>query len=257
MRAPTRRFPPEDQRIGVISIASVITVATWNVLHRVHAENWDEDVARRWPDEDERIAAVTARIAARTESVIALQEVSGDQLASLRAALPGRTVHSFRYPRVPTPRRGRDPLRDRSEHLVLLVDRPSTTVTAESFPDDKGKGALVVAVADLLVIATHVSGDQRRTGQLTRLAELAGPRTVVLGDFNTARGVIASGLGDGFTVAGFRPGSTPTRAGSARGFIDNVVTRGLTAGPAAVDDADGLSDHNIVHARVDDAAGTA
>ncbi|MFI7673674.1 endonuclease/exonuclease/phosphatase family protein [Actinophytocola sp. NPDC049390] len=228
----------------------MITVATWNLLHRVHAENWDEDVPRRWPDEDERIAAITARLAARTETVIALQEVSGDQLASLREGLPGRTFLSFRYPRVPTPRTGRDPLRDRGEHLVLLVDGPATAVTEESFADDRGKGALAATVGDLLVIATHVSGDRRRTGQLARLAELAGPETVLLGDFNTTRGTITACLGDGFTVAGFPADSPPTRPGPGRGFIDHVVTRGVTAGTATVADSGGLSDHNIVHAGI-------
>ena len=225
-------------------------MATWNLLHRVHAENWDEDVTLRWPDEDERIAATTARIAARTETVVALQEVSGDQLASLRDALPGRTVLSFQYPRVPTPRKGRDLLRDRSEHLVLLVDGPATPVTEESFPDDKGKGALAVAVGGLLVIATHVSGDRRRTGQLARLAELAGPETVLLGDFNTARSTITAEFGDGFTVAGFPADSLATRPGSHREFIDHVVTLGLATSTATVDDSGGLSDHNIVHATV-------
>ncbi len=232
----------------------MITVATWNLLHRVHAENWDEDVTRRWPDEDARIAAITARLAARTETVVALQEVSGDQLASLRDSLPGRTVLSFQHPRIPTPRRGRDLLRDRGEHLVLLVDGPATPVAQESFADDKGKGALAVDVGGLLVIATHVSGDRRRTGQLARLAELSGPETVLLGDFNTTHDTVSAGLGDGFTVAGFAAGSLPTRPGpdsaSGRGFIDHVVTRGLTVGTAAVDDSGGLSDHNIVHTTV-------
>ena len=228
----------------------MITVATWNVLHRVHAENWEEPTTHRWPDESERIAAITARIAARGDKVIALQEVSGDQLTSLRAALPDRTVHSFQYPRVPTPRKGQDLLRDRTEHLALLVDGPSTEVTAEPFPDDKGKGALAVEVAGTLVIATHVSGDRRRTGQLARLAELSGPATVLLGDFNTVSGTITAGLGDGFTATGFVVDSLPTRPGSSRGFIDHVVVRGTTASPAAVEDSGGLSDHNIVHATI-------
>lgn len=228
----------------------MITLATWNVLHRVHAENWDEPVTQRWPDEAERIAAITARLAARTEGVIALQEVSGDQLASLRAALPGRTIHSFQYPRVPTVRKGRDLLHDRTEHLALLVDGPSTQVAAESFPDDKGKGALVVDVDGTLVIATHVSGDRRRTGQLARLAALADRTTVLLGDFNAVGGTITAGLGDGFAVAGFQADSLPTRPGSSRGFIDHVVVLGATTTPATVDDGDGLSDHNIVHAAI-------
>jgi hypothetical protein len=95
----------------------VITVATWNVLHRVHAENWGEVVAGRWPDESERITAVTAWLAGRAEQVIALQEVSGDQLASLRSGLASRTVHAFRYPRVPGLRRGACQLRDPGEYL--------------------------------------------------------------------------------------------------------------------------------------------
>jgi endonuclease/exonuclease/phosphatase family metal-dependent hydrolase len=228
----------------------VLTVATWNLLHRVHAENWDEPVTRRWPDEAERIAEVTARLATLSTQVIALQEVSGDQLASLRAGLPGRTIHSFQYPRVPTPRKGRDLLHDRTEHLVLLTDGPSTRITAESFPDDKGKGALLVDVAGTVVIATHVSGDRRRTGQLTRLAELAGQAAVLLGDFNTAAGTVRHGLGPGFAVAGFQADSLPTRPGSSRGFIDHVVVLGATAGAARVEDSGGLSDHNIVHATV-------
>ncbi|MFC4857701.1 endonuclease/exonuclease/phosphatase family protein [Actinophytocola glycyrrhizae] len=232
----------------------MITVATWNLLHRVHAENWDEGTIRRWPDEAARIAAITAVLAARTEQVIALQEVSGDQLTSLRAALPRRAVHAFRYPRVPTPRRGRDLLHDRTEHLVLLTDGPSTRIGADAFADDKGKGALAVRVggdADgTLVIATHVSGDRRRTGQLAHLAALAGPTTVLLGDFNTTGDTIEAGLGEGFTAARFTADSTPTRPGQSRGFIDHVVTRGATASTATVEDPGGLSDHNIVHATI-------
>ena len=228
----------------------MITVATWNLLHRVHAENWDEPLTQRWPDEAERIAAVTARLAALPAQVIALQEVSGDQLASLRIALPGRTVHSFQYPRVPTPRKGRDLLHDRTEHLVLLTDTPSTRLTATAFPDDAGKGALVVDVAGTTVIATHVSGDRRRTGQLARLSELTAPTTILLGDFNTVRGTIEAGLGPGFTTATFQADSLPTRPGSSRGFIDHVVVRGATTSPATVEHSDGLSDHNIVRATV-------
>jgi endonuclease/exonuclease/phosphatase family metal-dependent hydrolase len=231
----------------------VITVATWNVLHRVHAENWGEDVARHWPDESERIAAISARLATRAEQVIALQEVSGDQLASLRRAVPGRTVHAFRYPRVPHPRHGACPLHDPSEYLVLLTDGPSRQVAAESFQDDPGKGALAIEIAATLVVATHVSGDRRRTRQLARLAELAttspGPAAVLLGDFNTDRATVTSGLGTGFTVADLPPDSLPTRPG-ARPHIDHVVVRGAVVGNTAVEDVAGLSDHNLVRADV-------
>ncbi|MGW2256251.1 endonuclease/exonuclease/phosphatase family protein [Kitasatospora sp. NPDC001660] len=234
----------------------MITIATWNVLHRVHAENWGEDVVQRWPDESERIAAVTARLAERTEQVIALQEVSGDQLAGLRLALTDRTIHTLRYPRVPRPRHGTCSLRDAAEYLVLLVDGPSLEVAAEPFDDDPGKGALAVEAAGTLVVATHVSGDQRRTHQLARLAELAttppGHAAVLLGDFNTDRATVASALGAGFAVADLPPDAVPTRphtSGSAPEWIDHVVVRGTgVVGSAAVESMDGLSDHNLVRA---------
>lgn len=235
----------------------MIAVATWNVLHRVHAEKWSEDVAVRWPDESERIAAVTARLTRRTEQVIALQEVSGDQLASLRAALAGRTIDAFRYPRVPRPRRGASLLRDPGEYLVLLVDGPGQQVAAESFEDDPGKGALAVRTAEALFIATHVSGDPRRTRQLRRLAGLAaagpGHPVVLLGDFNTDRATVASGLGAGFTVADLPADALATRPGAPDSRplrIDHVAVHGAAISNAAVEDADGLSDHNLVRATI-------
>jgi endonuclease/exonuclease/phosphatase family metal-dependent hydrolase len=227
----------------------VITVATWNVLHRVHAQNWGEDVARRWPDESARIAAITARLAARTERAIALQEVSGDQLASLRDALPDRTFHTLQYPRVPKSRRGPNPLHDPTEYLALLVDGPSQEISAESFPDDPGKGALAVRIAGTLVVATHVSGDRRRTRQLTRLAAIASGPTVLLGDFNTDRAALIAALGPGFTVEDLPPDALPTRPRTSR-WIDHVVVRGVVACDAAVEDVGGLSDHNLVRATV-------
>ncbi|MEU4341111.1 endonuclease/exonuclease/phosphatase family protein [Nocardia sp. NPDC023852] len=235
----------------------VITVATWNVLHRVHAENWYEDVATRWPDEGARIAAITARVAERTEQVIALQEVSGDQLAGLRLALPGRTFHALRYQRLPTPRRVPSSLLDGGEYLVVLTEEPSRELAAESFAQDPGKGALVVDAAGLVVIATHVTGDRRRATQLARLTELASTTiehaTVLLGDFNTDRGSVAAGLGDGFAVAESVPGGLPTRpreSGAKSQHIDHVAVRGAHITDLTVDDMGGVSDHNLVHAAV-------
>ncbi|WP_091450003.1 endonuclease/exonuclease/phosphatase family protein [Actinokineospora iranica] len=233
----------------------MITVATWNVLHRVHAENWGEDVVRRWPDESARIAAVTARVAGVSARVIAMQEVSGDQLAALRRALPDRTVHTLRYPRVPRPRQGDCALRDPDEHLVLLVDGPSQEIAAEPFPDDPGKGALAVDVSGTLVVATHLSTDRRGLRQLTRLAGLAapGPTAVLLGDFNTDRATVLSVLGADFTAAEPAPDALPTRPSATESRpqrIDHVVARGMVADSAVVEDADGLSDHNLVRAAV-------
>ena len=252
----------------------MITVATWNVLHRVHAQNWGEDAATRWPLERDRIAAVAARLVVQTEQVIALQEVSGDLLAALRLALPDRTVHALRYPRVPRVRRGTDPLSDPGEYLVLLVDGPSRQVAAEAFEDDPGKGALAIEAAGALVVATHVSGDRRRRRQLARLAELVAPppdrASVVLGDFNTDGTTVVSALGPGFTVAALPPDALPTRPRAADPatasdpasavpsspysppqWIDHVIVRGADVRDAAVESADGLSDHNLVRATLD------
>ncbi|MEV6339530.1 endonuclease/exonuclease/phosphatase family protein [Nocardia vinacea] len=233
----------------------MITVASWNVLHRVHAENWDPDIATRWPDEAARIAAVTAWIAERPEQVIALQEVSGDQLASLRSALSDKDIHTLRYPRIPRPRNGTTPLQDPTEHLVLVLDEPGREIVAESFENDPGKGALAVETAGMVIVATHVTGDPRRAGQLTRLAELAAPdrATVLLGDFNIDSTTVASALGPDFTMADLPPACAPTRprtSGTKSQFIDHVIVRGTTVRDATVLAVDGRSDHNFVRATI-------
>ncbi|MFX0575416.1 endonuclease/exonuclease/phosphatase family protein [Nocardia nepalensis] len=233
----------------------MITVASWNVLHRVHAENWGSDIATRWPDEGVRIAAVTDWIAGRPEQVIALQEVSGDQLASLRSALPDRDIHALRYPRVPHPRSGTSPLQDRTEHLVLVVAGSGREVAAESFDNDPGKGALAVETAGMVFVATHVTGDPRRTRQLARLAELAPPDrvSVLLGDFNIDRDTVASALGADFAIVDLPADSLPTlprTSGTKSQFIDHVVVHGATVQDAAVLAVGGLSDHNYLRATI-------
>ena len=40
-------------------------VVTWNVLHRIHAVNWDESVIAKHVDEHARIAAIADWIARR------------------------------------------------------------------------------------------------------------------------------------------------------------------------------------------------
>jgi len=236
----------------------VITVATWNVLHRVHAEKYGEPVADHWPQEPARIAAVTAWLKGRSEQVIGLQEVSGDQLASLRAGLPERTVFAFRFPRVPVPHReDATALGDPGEYLVLLADQPGHEVAGFAFDRAPGKGALAVRLNEMIVIVTHVSGDVRRVGELKRLARLAGEwpdvPVVMLGDFNIGRFAVTSELGQDFAVAELPLGSRATRPdthGVAPGFIDHVVVRGARATDAEVEDSGGLSDHNLVRATI-------
>ncbi len=235
----------------------MISVATWNILHRVHAENWGEDIPRHWPDEAERIAAITARLMERAEQVIALQEVSGDQLTDLVRALPSdRTVHALRYPRVPRLRHGTSSLEDLSEHLVLVVNGPARQIAAEAFEDDSGKGLLAVQTGVALVVATHVSPDQRRVGQLARLAELTAASTnpvILLGDFNCDPATVSAALGPGFALAVLPPDALPTRpdgAGIPARTIDHIVVRGGDTSGAEVEDIGGLSDHNLLRADV-------
>ena len=233
----------------------MLTVATWNVLHRVHGENWDEPVVRHWPDEQERIAAITRRIAAIDAQVIALQEVSGDQLDSLRA-LP-RTLLAFRYPRLPTVRRGRPQLLDPTEHLVLLVDGAADQGVGEAFTSDPGKGLLAARVGAVTIVVTHVTSGPAGAAQLRRLVQVADDAerpAVVLGDFNASFAKVAAGLGAQF--AAHDPGpAVPTRPRLADALkstsIDHVFVRGASPRHTEVIDVRGLSDHNLVVARVD------
>jgi endonuclease/exonuclease/phosphatase family metal-dependent hydrolase len=222
----------------------VISVVTWNVLHRIHADNWGEEVAGNWPDEAKRVAAVAQRVGELTEDVVALQEVSGDQLAALRDS--GRTVHAMRYPRMPRPRVTVSPLTDNTEYLVLLVNGPSRELGAEAFPDDGGKGALAVDVQGLTVVVTHVSWGNKRVGQLRRLAELAPAPAVLLGDFNADAPTVLTTLGESFRAAELSAG-VKTRG---KQTIDHVIVHGATATDAEVLNADGLSDHSPVRAAI-------
>lgn len=231
-------------------------VVTWNVLHRVHAENWRESVPDCFPIEAERIARISQRITALLHDddvVVCLQEVGGDQLRSLREHLPHHAVLSFRYPRVPTLRTGGPcPLDDPGEHLVTIAAR-AALLTATAWSNDPGKGALVVDVDGLRVVNTHLSGGDRREAQLTALAALAGDRVVVAGDCNAGIADVRAGLGPGFNAAPFADDALPTRPdrpGSKPPAIDHILGRGVDVGAAIVVDIDGESDHNLVVATV-------
>jgi endonuclease/exonuclease/phosphatase family metal-dependent hydrolase len=236
-------------------------VVTWNVLHRVHAENWREAVPDRFPIEAERIARITRRVAgllAGDDVVVCLQEVSGDQLRSLRENVKHHAIVAFRYPRVPALRTGAPcPLDEPGEHLVT-IGAGAALVTATAWANDPGKGALVVDVPGLRVVNTHQSGGEKRGTQLAALGALAGDRTVVAGDFNSGAADVLAGLGGGFIAAGFAEDALPTRPRPERAdrpadkprAIDHILTRGLDVDTAVVVDVDGESDHNLVHATV-------
>ena len=232
----------------------MIELRTWNVLHRIHAENWREPTIANLPDESERMRRIAAAIGTPNgPTAICLQEVSGDQLAILRSTLSG-TVFEATYPRVP---KLRDPaaaavLTDPREHLVVIVfGANAKLVSTGSFRTDPGKGWLAVEVDGIVVVDTHVTYGERRVEQCARLLELAPPSApcVVLGDFNADRATCA-GLLPGFSPAiqaepalATRPRAVPSEKSQT---IDHVFGRGVTFATARVEDGRGLSDHNPV-----------
>ena len=243
-----------------------LAIVTWNVLHRIHAVNWEEPAIEAHPDEAARIAAISARLAkgfALPPAVYCLQEVSGDQLASLRSTHAGQ-IFATSYPRVPHAYRRSEAapmLRDPSEYLVTIVDGElQARVSHEAvFPTDQGKGFHVVELdTGFVVINTHVSYGEKHAAQCRELAEHArtrGPRcVVVLGDFNADRETCVTRLGSGFSAAALREPGLPTRPRtepSAKSqTIDHVIVLHGTILEAAVVSGDGLSDHNPVVARI-------
>lgn len=200
-----------------------VQLATWNVLHRVHAENWGEDLSG-FPDERERERAIAALIAEQLEGgvrAIALQECSGDQLAVLRAALGDRTrVVSFELPRRPRLRApGRTvPLADASEHLVIVTaGDPALTLGGEAYASDPGKGLVAADLGGLVFIGTHVTFGERGRAQLARLrqrAAEAGKPVAIGGDFNAGAAAVSAALGAELVIAPF-PEGVPTRRGGA------------------------------------------
>lgn len=238
-----------------------LRVTTWNVLHRIHAVNWDEATVRGFPDEGRRIERITETVRQWMTSgvnIVCLQEVSGDQLTSLRGSLePRATIFHHRYPRVPKLRRGGDvPLADPHEYLVAITTSPSAcAVGGQTFDSDPGKGFLALRVGGALVIGTHVSFGPRSAAQLAAIRDVAcasDQPVVVVGDFNAEVAYVAAKLGADFALAALA-GDRPTRVGTASSAshdIDHVAVRRGTISSAEVLEGGGLSDHNPVAASV-------
>lgn len=238
-----------------------MTLATWNVLHRIHAENWIEAaVLERFPDEAVRIETITHRIKTLLhedeDTCVCLQEVSGDQLTSLVDALPLFAVCSFAYPRLPRLKQeGPSPLEDTSEHLVTIARR-ATQLAAEAFQSDPGKGCLAVAIGDTIVVNTHVSFGSRREKQIARAAALAGSgRSAVCGDFNATAEQVLNSIGSGFLPCDLGSGAAPTRPCRESPdvrlpAIDHIMVRGIQGAEGTVVDVACESDHNLVRAHM-------
>ncbi len=235
-------------------------VVTWNVLHRIHAVNWDEPTIKSWADERDRIASIADFIGDLEADVLCLQEVSGDQLAMLRDVEQGE-VFATPYPRIPHYYRRFEAatLRDPTEFLVTIVrSGGARIVDAAPFPSDGGKGFQTVELATgERVVAAHQSYGDKHPEQCTRiLAATSGDGPVIVcGDFNEDRDVCASRLGD-LVPAIPTPPALPTRPRQASApttkseTIDHVFVRGISAIAAEVLDCYGRSDHNPVAARI-------
>jgi endonuclease/exonuclease/phosphatase family metal-dependent hydrolase len=237
-----------------------MNLVTWNVLHRIHAVNWQEPALAVHADERARIAGITEWIARGVRpGVYCLQEVSGDQLAAVKA-LDGATVFEMKYPRVPRYYRYTEPLvlEDPAEYLAVVVfgGAAAKIVAEASFPSDRGKGFLAVAIGDTVVIDTHVSFGDKHAAQCAQIVEEANKheRVIVCGDFNADRETVLSRF-PAFTASRLGPDELPTRPrgepSEKSQNIDHVLARGCTISAAAVIDGRGLSDHNPVHARVE------
>jgi endonuclease/exonuclease/phosphatase family metal-dependent hydrolase len=206
---------------------------TWNVLHRVHAENHGEPAIRHWPDEAARVTAQVALLQAlvsRGLTLALLQEVSGELLQQLRRGFPDHAVLDHRHARTP---RARGPTRaaDPSEHLVVIAPQGAVVVHAGAAPQDLGKGFLAVQVGAWRAISAHVSFGEAATAQLAALRDFIGREPgplVVGGDFNTDRRTVEAALG----LTALRPeaGSAPTRPSPEGGQdIDHLLIRGPQA----------------------------
>lgn len=222
-------------------------VATWNVLHRVHAEVHGEPCIVHWPDESKRVAAVVEAVRALGADVALLQEVSGDAVAALRAAFPERAVLSHLYPRVP--KRAVAGLVDRSEHLVVIAPSGSKVKRATTYESDPGKGFLAVGVGDVTVVSTHVSWGDKRADQLITLRDAVtslGGAVVVGGDFNVEREVVGAALG--VSCAELPAGSLATRDDEkGRGlWIDHLISVGRVVRDVRVVAHRDESDHRPV-----------
>jgi endonuclease/exonuclease/phosphatase family metal-dependent hydrolase len=238
-----------------------VKVLTWNVLHRVHAENYGEPAVDRWPNEPERVHRVVDLVsrALRVDGfgAVLLQEVSGDVLQSLRDHLPMWAVLDHPYPRVPRQKQPGAPMRDPSEHLVVVAPEGSTVLRAQTFASDPGKGVLAVTVPSGLVVAsTHVSWGPKGEAQLATLRELfhASSAPVCLGgDFNAEREVLVRAFGTEVVVGTLPPSSPRTRPSedaTGGADIDHLLVRRAQLRDLRVLDHSELSDHRPIAATV-------
>jgi len=240
--------------------AVTMRVMTWNVLHRVHAENYSEPTVALWPDEAARVQAVVQQVCAAVSEqgceLVLLQEASGEVVVALRRCLPGSmSVHTHQVARMPQLKvKSTTSLSDASEHVVVIAPGGSQPLRRQTALDDAGKGLLAVQVSEgLVAISTHVSWGQKGVGQMRALQELMKtlPGVVIVGgDFNTERGEVTAHLGPDLLVTQLTADSPRTRQNpDGQGSdIDHLVCRGAKWSDVHVVVHPGLSDHHPLFA---------
>lgn len=232
-------------------------ILTWNVLHRVHGEKYDEPAIRAWHAEDERVEGVVSLVVEalrRGESDVALlQEVSGDVLRELRARLPEHVVLNHQYPRIPDARGLAARLQDPSEHLVVVAPSGAKVVARHTFTNESGKGYLGVGVTPALVaVSAHLGFREKAQPQFAVLASLGrlGSGAVCIGgDFNVERRAVAEALGPAFEIGLLPEGSRRTRPredATGGRDIDHLIAHGGRLTDLKVLEHRNLSDHRPV-----------
>lgn len=183
-------------------------LVTWNLLHPIHGQNYDEFPMRAANyNEPNRIDNITQYLRVIIESrrdevlLVALQEVSLQQLIAVDTltASFGGTAHSFRLDRetslkMDKARRGFGlPNIGPEFEMVLAFGANVSGSSGASFGNDSGKGYCVVDVPDqsLAFVSAHISYGPNRDMQIQQLLDVMSERRrrhqatfIVAGDFN-------------------------------------------------------------------------
>jgi hypothetical protein len=230
------------------ALMSVCRIVTWNVLHWVHARNHCEDLST-FPVEEQRARAVVERIARIDAEATCLQEVSGDTLMLIARTFGRERVHWLRLPRLPRLKVGESVLRDDSENLVVITT--GVKLHARAFGNDGGKGFIAIRHAsNTLIVCTHISGHpDKRPQQLKAIDKWINGQSgsaVLCGDFNVDARRTLESLRLGWHAARIR-GALQVSRPKSNELIDHILRwSGTDLAFAKIEDAGGISDHNLV-----------
>lgn len=261
-----------------------VRAITFNLLHPIHGQNYDEMVMRN-PQYNEKIridsttAILKELVGQRREGeilIMALQEVSQMQLESIQREIPARIefLKVTRIARLKESKR-RDGYvgfpSEVAEYEVLLVSGATRVQNVKSwvFKKDTGKGWISVEIPErsLIAVSTHLSFGENRKEQIQdALVNPSGQSdintTLVMGDFNCPcdqiRKDVISNAGDVVFIqadSATRIGKTGDGPLTAQETLDHFVIYGKQPFCSAVrvyeTDVDMISDHRPVEAILD------